>query len=285
VKISVGDLEFGYDRGGTGEPVLLVMGLGTPRIGWFPQFAFLTQHYDVASFDNRGVGETVAASPWTLMDMASDAVGLADMIGFERFHLVGISMGGMISQEVVLTWPERVRSLTLIATSPGGPEAQMMTPEYAEALAIPDPKLRMRRATELTFGRKFRAENPQMMELILSTLESGVVGVDAIGGEMAAMSQGFMGQVMAVATWMGAGGASARLKDIDVPTLVLHGGDDLLLPVDNGKVIARDVPGSRLRIWADGGHALNAEYPDEINTELVAHFEGASAPRRSEAKT
>jgi 3-oxoadipate enol-lactonase len=274
VKITVGELEFGYDRGGSGEPVLLVMGLGAPRIGWFPQFAFLAQHYDVASFDNRGVGETVAVSPWTLMDMASDAVGLADAIGFERFHLVGISMGGMISQEVVVNRPDRVRSLTLIATSPGGPEAQLMTPTYAEALAIPDPAQRMRRATELTFGRKFRASNPQMMELILSTLESGVTGVDAIGGEMGA---GFMGQVMAVATWMGAGGASARLKDIAVPTLVLHGGDDLLLPVDNGKVLARDIPGSRLRIWEDGGHALNAEYPDEINAELVAHFEQASA--------
>jgi 3-oxoadipate enol-lactonase len=274
VKITVGELEFGYDRGGTGDPVLLVMGLGTPRIGWFPQFAYLTQHYDVASFDNRGVGETVAASPWTLNDMASDAVGLADAIGFDRFHLVGISMGGMISQEVVLASPDRVRSLTLIATSPGGPEAQMMTPEYAEALQIPDPKLRMRRATELTFGRKFRAENPQMMELILSTLESGVAGVDAIGGEMGA---GFMGQIMAVATWMGAGGACARLKDITVPTLVMHGADDLLLPVGNGDVLARGIPGARSRFFPDGGHALNAEYADEVNAELVAHFEGAAA--------
>ncbi len=274
MKVTVGDIEFGYDRAGTGDPVLLVMGLGAPRIGWLPQVMFLTQHYDVASYDNRGVGETVCESPWTLMDMASDAVGLADVLGFERFHLVGISMGGMISQEVVLNWPERVRSLTLIATSPGGPDAQMMTPEYAEALADPDPKLRMRRATELTFGARFRRENPQMMELILQTLESGAVGVDAIGGEMGA---GFMGQVMAVATWMGAGGAAERLKDIAVPTLVLHGGDDLLLPVGNGEILARDIPGSRSRIFPDGGHALNAEYADEINTELIAHFEAASA--------
>ena len=277
MKITVGDIEFGYDRGGSGDPVLLVMGLGTPRIGWFPQFMFLTQSYDVVSFDNRGVGETVCPSPWTLVDMASDAVGIADAIGWDGFHLVGISMGGMISQEIVLTHPGRVRSLTLIATSPGGPEAQMMTPEYAQALQDPDPRQRMRRATELTFGRRFREENPQMMELILSTLESGAAGVDAIGGEMAAMSEGFMGQVMAVATWMGAGGAAARLKDIEVPSLVLHGGDDLLLPVGNGEVLARDIPGARSRIFPDGGHALNAEYADEVNQELVRHFEEASA--------
>jgi pimeloyl-ACP methyl ester carboxylesterase len=273
MKITVGDIEFGYDRGGSGDPVLLVMGLGTPRIGWFPQFMHLTQAYDVVSFDNRGVGETACASGWTLPDMASDAVGIADAIGWERFHLVGISMGGMISQEIVLTWPDRVRSLTLIATSPGGPEAQMMTPEYAQALQEPDPKQRMRRATELTFGRRFREDNPQMMELILSTLESGAAGVDAIGGEMGA---GFMGQVMAVATWMGAGGAAHRLSEIAAPTLVMHGADDLLLPVGNGEILARDVPEARSRIFPDGGHALNAEYADEVNRELVQHFEEAS---------
>lgn len=274
MKATVGDIEFGYDRGGTGEPVLLVMGLGTPRIGWFPQVMFLTQHYDVVSYDNRGVGETVCASPWTLSDMANDAVGLADAIGLERFHLVGISMGGMISQEVVLNHADRVRSLTLIATSPGGPEAELMTPAYTEALQDPDPQLRMRRATELTFGTRFRREHPEMMELILSTLESGAVGVDAIGGEM---GTGFMGQVMAVATWMGMGGAAARLEEVNVPTLVMHGGDDLLIPPSNGEILARDIPGARSRFFPDGGHALNAEYPDDVNAELVAHFEQASA--------
>ena len=275
MKVTIGDIEFGFDRAGTGEPVLLVMGLGTPRIGWFHQFAFLSQSYDVASFDNRGVGETVCAGPWTMHDMAADVIGLADAFGFERFHLVGISMGGMISQEVALTSPERLRSLTLIATSPGGPEAQMMTPEYAEAMAIPDPVLRLRRATELTFGRKFRTENPQMMELILGALASGAVGVTAIG--LDDLGAGFMGQVMAVAGWMGAGGAASRLKDITVPTLVLHGGDDLLLPLPNGEVLARDIPGARLRVWPEAGHALNAEYPDEVNAELVSHFETAAA--------
>jgi 3-oxoadipate enol-lactonase len=275
VKVTVGEIEFGYDRAGAGDPVMLVMGLGTPRIGWFHQFAFLSQTYDVASFDNRGVGETVCPSPWTMQDMAADVVGLADAFEFERFHLVGISMGGMISQEVALTSPDRVRSLTLIATSPGGPQAQMMTPEYAQAMAIPDPVLRLRRATELTFGRKFRTENPQMMELILSALESGGAGVTAIGSSD--IGAGFMGQVMAVAGWMGAGGSSTRLKEITVPTLVLHGGDDLLLPLPNGEILARDIPHARMRVWPEAGHALNAEYPDEVNAELVSHFEAASA--------
>lgn len=276
MKIRVGEIEFGYDRAGEGESVLLVMGLATPRIGWFHQFNFLAQAYDVTSFDNRGVGETVFEGAWTMLDMANDAVGLADAMGYDRFHLVGISMGGMISQEIVLSYPERVRSLTLMATTPGGPEAVPMTPEYAQALLIPDPVERARRSVELMFSEKFRRENPEMMELILSATVSGSVGVTPIGaGEVAPM--GFLGQVSAVAAWMGAGGSAARLGEIDAPTLVLHGGEDLLLPVGNGRILGRDIPGARMRIWDDAGHALNAEYPDEVNAELVAHLEAASA--------
>jgi 3-oxoadipate enol-lactonase len=270
VKITIGDIEFGYDRAGSGDPVLLVMGLGTPRIGWFNQFAFLAERYDVTSFDNRGCGETVCSSPWTMQDMASDAIALADAMGYETFHLCGISMGGMISQEIALNFPERIRTLSLLSTSPGGPEAEAMTPEFALALTVPDPKARMRRAMELTFGEKFRRENPDVMTMILDALESGSAGVDPLGGEGSA---GFMGQVMAIAAWMGAGGSASRLHEIALPTLVLHGGADLLLPVRNGEIIARDIPGARLRIWPEAGHALNAEYPGEVNPELVSHFE------------
>ncbi|HYZ93933.1 MAG TPA: alpha/beta fold hydrolase [Actinomycetota bacterium] len=276
MKIKVGDVEFGYDRAGSGDPVLLVMGLATPRIGWFHQFHFLSQRYDVTSFDNRGVGETVADSPFTMLDMANDALGMADAMGYERFHLVGISMGGMISQELVLNHPDRVRSLTLIATTPGGPEAVPMSAEYAQALTLPDPAERMRRSVELTFGSKFRRENPELMELILQAMASGSVGATPIGvGEGA--PAGFIGQVTAVVVWMSAGGSASRLGRIAKPTLVLHGGDDLLLPVGNGRILARDIPGARFRMWDDAGHALNAEYPDEVNAELVGHFESAEA--------
>ncbi len=275
MKITIGDIEFGYDRAGTGDPVLLVMGLGTPRIGWFHQFTFLSQSYDVTSFDNRGVGETVAPSPWTMHDMADDAIALADAVGYERFHLVGISMGGMISQEIALRTPERLRSLTLIATSPGGPEAEAMRPEFAAALMIADPRERMRAVLEATFGAKFRRENPAMMDLMLNALSSGGAGVTMLGdGER---GDGFIGQVTAVVSWMSDGGTHARLKDITVPTLVMHGGDDLLLPIKNGEILARDIPGARSHFFPDAGHALNAEYPEDVNAELVSHFESAPA--------
>lgn len=278
MKLQIGDVEIGYDRQGSGEPVMLVMGLGTPRIGWFHQFGFLSEHFDVVSFDNRGCGETTCSAPWTMPDMASDVVAIADSFGFDTFHLVGISMGGMISQELVLSTPDRVRTLTLMATTPGGPEAVPMTPEFMAAMLLPDPGERMRKSIELTFGSKFRRENPDMMNLILSTVAGGIArgidGVTPIGAEGDAAA-GYFNQVMAVVNWMAAGGAADRLKTIDKPTLVLHGADDLLLPVGNGKIIAREIPGSHLRIWEDAGHALNFEYADEVNAELIAHLQGA----------
>ena len=152
-----------------------------------------------------------------------------------------------------------------------------MSPEFAEAMMIPDPEQRMRRTVELTFGEKFRRSNPEMMELILTATASGAVGVTPIGAAPSA-SAGFFGQVMAVTGWMGAGGAASRLGEIKAPTLVLHGGEDLLLPVGNAEVLARDIPGARLRAWDEAGHALNAECADEVNAELVSHLQLEAAP-------
>jgi pimeloyl-ACP methyl ester carboxylesterase len=273
MRIRIGDIDIGYERAGSGEPVILVMGLGFPRIGWFRQFAELQKSYDVTIFDNRGVGETTSPFPWTIEDMAGDTIGLADASGYERFHLAGISMGGMISQEIALRYPDRVRSLTLIATSPGGSEAVPLTPEYTQAMMIPDPAQRMRRSVELIFGDKFRRENPDTMEMILNAVTSGAVEGTPVGPSGGA---GFMGQLGAIAAWMTSGGSASRLGEITTPTLVLHGGDDHLLPLPNGEILARDIPGARMRVWGDAGHALNVEYPDEVNAELVRHFEGAA---------
>ena len=273
----IGEIEIGYDRAGSGDGVLLVMGLGTTRIGWFNQFQFLSKRYDVTVFDNRGCGETVCTGSWTVQDMAGDALALADAMGYERFHLAGVSMGGMIAQEVALAAPERVRTLTLISTSPGGPDAVPPSNEYLAAFALPDPRDRITRSIELLFGSRYRAEHPEIVKAATDLAigaGSAEVGFSMFDSE--ANPAGFMTQLTAVMTWTMTGGTAARLPQIKAPTLVMHGAEDLLVPVANGKLIAAGIPGSQLRIWDDAGHALIHEDAAEVNEELSRHL--ASAP-------
>jgi pimeloyl-ACP methyl ester carboxylesterase len=273
MKVRVGDVDIGYDRTGQGDPVLLVMGLGTTRIGWFNQFRFLKDHYDTTAFDNRGCGES--SSPegsWTIADMVADAFGMADAVGYATFDLLGVSMGGMIAQEMALSSPARIRSLTLVSTSPGGPQASLASPEYLEAFALPDPKARVRRSIELLFGSRYRAEHPEIVEAAVSLALGG--GEAKIAGFFDGETNmtGFMGQLNAIMAWAMTGGTSARLGQITNRTLVLHGGEDLLIPAGSAKLLADGIPGSRLRIWDDAGHALVQEHADEVNEEILAHL-------------
>jgi len=279
VKVTIGEVEFGFDRAGSGEAVLLVMGLGTTRVGWFNQFAFLSKSYDVTAYDNRGAGETVAAGSWTMRDMSNDAIAVADAMGYDRFHLLGVSMGGMISQEVALAVPDRIRTLTLISTSPGGPDSVPPSNEYLAAFQLPDPRDRVARSIELLFGPRYRQEHPEIVQaaVALSLGDAGSSGGFSMFDSEANQS-GFMTQLTAVMTWTMMGGTSQRLGDVKSPALVLHGGADVLVPVENGKLIAKGIPGSRLRIWDDAGHALIQEHADEVNEELATHLARADVP-------
>jgi 3-oxoadipate enol-lactonase len=278
MRTRIKDFDVGYDRAGSGEGVLLVMGLGTTRIGWFNQFRYLSQSYDVTAFDNRGAGETdTPPGQWTMQDLADDVLAVADAMGYERFHLAGVSMGGMISQEVSLAAPERIRSLTLVSTSAGGHEAVLASPEYMAAIMLPDPRERVRRSIELLFGSKYRAEHPEIVDAAVSLALGGGSAVSGPVFEVQPdMSAGFMSQITAIMSWSAAGGTADRLGAITTPTLVMHGGDDLLVPLPNGELLARKIPGARLREWDDAGHALLQEHADEVNEEMGSHLASAS---------
>ena len=116
-KVKVGDIEMNYECQGEGEPVVLVTGFGADLFAWALQVPELSQNYQVYTIDNRGVGDTdKPAGPYTIKMMADDTAGFFDAVGIENAHLVGHSMGGMISQRFALDYPEKLRSLTLAAT-------------------------------------------------------------------------------------------------------------------------------------------------------------------------
>ena len=124
-KVRVGDIEMYYAEAGSGEPLLLIMGFGGDHLAWAFQVPTLAQRHRVIAFDNRGAGQTDAPDhPYTTRMMADDACGLLDALNIDRAHVIGVSMGGMIAQELALNHPDRLRSLHL-GCSLARPDAYM----------------------------------------------------------------------------------------------------------------------------------------------------------------
>src|SRR5271155_316179 len=134
---NVGDIELDYERGGSGPPLLLIMGMSGTALHWGERFLeALRRDFDVIAYDHRGVGASSRLEePITIVQMAEDAVGLLDALGIDSAHIVGISMGGMVAQELALAHPERVRTLTLGCTYCGGEGSALMAPELASGMA------------------------------------------------------------------------------------------------------------------------------------------------------
>ncbi|HVL80121.1 MAG TPA: alpha/beta fold hydrolase [Actinomycetota bacterium] len=268
MKVRCSDIEIAYDREGEGTPVLLVMGLATTRIGWIMQMSALSKHHDVVCFDNRGMGETtVPDEPWTMDTMVSDAFCLVDALGWDRFHLVGVSMGGMIAQEMVLSQQDRIRSLTLISTQHGGPDHVMPSDRAMQLFGFDgDPVARLALGIDVTFGRRYREEHPEVIETLKAFAVANPPARRAVES-----------QALAVGMWSNMGGTADRLGEIVVPTLVLHGTDDELVAFGNGELIASKIKDAEFIPFPEAGHALITERAPEVNEAILAHLAAADA--------
>src|SRR4051794_822164 len=131
-----GDVRLAYEVAGDGPPLILLMGLGYDRHGWGVVPSLLAEDFRVAWYDNRGLGESsVPVGPYSASLMAVDALAVMDAAGFDRAHVLGTSLGGMVAQELVLAEPERVDKLVLSCTTPGGQDAFPMPARSVEAIA------------------------------------------------------------------------------------------------------------------------------------------------------
>jgi pimeloyl-ACP methyl ester carboxylesterase len=251
------DARLAYDVDGSGEPLLLIQGLGYGRGGWGPAPSLLAQRFTVVTFDNRGFGGSeVTPGPYTTAQLARDALAVLDAAGIERAHVIGISLGGMIAQELVLAVPERVQKLVLCSTTPGGPDSVPM-PEQTVALMGSQPHLDPRDAMRLFVENALSPEPP-------AGLVDEIVAYRMANPPNAA---GWYAQASAGA----AHDALARLDDIRVPTLVVHGTADNVVDAGNAPLIAAMIPGARLELFDGVGHLLPWERPDEF-VALVEEF-------------
>jgi 3-oxoadipate enol-lactonase len=262
----VGEIELDYERSGSGPPLLLIMGLSGTALHWGEPFLDrLRRDFEVIVYDHHGVGaSTRLEGPISILEMAEDAVGLLGALGIDSAHVVGISMGGMIAQELALAHPERVRTLVLGCTYSGGEGSSLTSPEVAGTLAAArrsgDRELAMRTMWEANVSGGF-AEDPDAHAEYTAISRRRAVALPVIVAQLKAIS---------------AHDTSARLHELTMPTLVIHGTEDQIIPVQNGRLVASYIPGSRLEIFEGVGHLFFWERPDR-SAELVREHATVSA--------
>jgi len=268
-----------------GQPLLLIMGLGAQMTTWEDEFCaqLADRGFHVIRFDNRDVGLSTwmedAGDPdmasafsgnpqaaYELDDLAADAAGLLESLDIPAAHIVGASMGGFIAQLVAINHPENVLSLTSIMSGPGGTDAVPPKPEGAAILVVSPPETREERVEQaMSFRRVLLGPADPFDEAHERARATRSV-------DRAYYPPGVGRQLLAI---LAAKSRMERLRQVRVPTLVVHGVDDVLVPVENGRLVAEAVPGARL-IEIDGmGHDLPKRAWPQVMDAIV---EVAGAP-------
>lgn len=266
--------------------ILLIMGLGAQMILWDDEFcAQLAAHgFRVVRFDNRDIGRSSRVdapvkidfadliqkqmrgerieSPYTLRDMAADAVGLLDHLGVSRAHVVGASMGGMIAQEMAVHFPERMRSLTSIMSTTGNPAVPPPTPEATAVLLAPPPA--SREDYVAAFEKTWRV-------LRVGSFPADEAKDRARAERAFARGLNPMGVARQMLAIFASGDRRPRLAEIRTPALVIHGDVDPLVRLAGGQDTAKTIPGAKLVVVGGMGHAMPIPLWPQIIGAIAAH--------------
>ena len=256
-----------YERRGAGEPLLLITGFTISSAVFEPVLPLYTGRFETIAYDNRGAGRSDAPlTPTSMPQLAADAARLLDAIDVPSAHVLGLSMGGMVAQELAIRFPERVRGLVLGGTSPGGPRALRPAMREVAALAASAARGLTGRTrpwlAEWLFSEAFRAEQPEQVERLLTHFD-----------RHRAPSHGMASQLWASIYH----DTYARLPSIQAPTLVLAGEHDRMTPVGNARMLAERIPDAELRVVPASGHAFILERPQET-VELITGWLDARGP-------
>jgi 3-oxoadipate enol-lactonase len=257
----IGDLNIRYQVRGLGEPLLLIMGYRGSGYMWGDELLDpLSRYFQVITFDNRGTGDSDKPNTvYTLPMMAADAAGLLHHLGIPRAHVFGVSMGGMIAQELVLHYPKQVDRLILGCTNCGGPRAILAPMQVLEKLLVAPDMPReeaIRRQWPMMFSADFVKHRPAYLDLLTSrSLDHPTPLYSAIR------------QAMAVQRFNTYG----RLGQIVAPTLVVAGSADMIVPHENSLLLANRIPGATLELLPGAGHAFFWEQPGEV-VDLLSEF-------------
>jgi 3-oxoadipate enol-lactonase len=266
----IGDVELYYEQHGEGEPLVLIMGLAADSQAWLFQVPEFSKRYRTVVFDNRGVGRSSKpAGPYTIAAMADDTVRLMDALDISRAHVVGVSMGGMIAQELALRHAARVHGLVLACTF-GAADSEITQTRDLSITQLggavdADGSLQIDAGSidPMVFFQQLlpRVFNPDYIQRELPTL------IQLFGG---ALQYGFgMDAILAQAQAAMCHDCTSRLGNIASPTLVITGDSDLLIHPRSSEVITSKIPGARLVKVPGGSHGFNFETPDVFNRHVL----------------
>ena len=254
-----------YLRRGEGEPLLMVLGLSGNHLHWGDPFlSQIESGFDAIAYDHRGIGHSdPCPGGYSIADLADDGVALLEALELDSAHVMGVSMGGMVAQEIALRHPDRVRTLTLGCTYAGG-----------EGSALTDPAIVQRMMQLFMSGRMGEAMQEMYRYNVSEQFARDPANLETfkrIAAQLPATLDVLLAQFQAVQGH----DTSLRLEQIRMPTLVVHGSEDRILPASNAYAIAERIPDSRLEIIDGVGHLFWWERPEQA-AQLVR--ETAAAP-------
>ena len=287
------EIEYGTFGDSSSKPLLLVMGLGDQMIGWEEEFCekLVDKGFYVIKFDNRDVGLSTkfeeagvphgkdimkaidswrrgkeVQAPYKMEDMADDAIGLLDALNIDKAHICGVSMGGSIVQEMAIKYPSRVLSLISIMSSTGRGDLPQPKPEAMKLYMTPIPEERdgyieySVNLERVLHGPGFPFDEERVREIAAKSYDRSFY------------PQGTVRQLIA---GFASGSRKVKLASVNVPTLVIHGGDDPIVPLEGGKDTAESIPGAELLIIEGMGHELPPEAWPQIIDAISANADKA----------
>ena len=260
-----GNLDIYYEIMGQGEPLVMIRGVGSTVDHWYEQVPVLSKKYQLLVFDNRGIARSSdPGGSFSTKNMAADTVALMVALGIKKAHVLGYSMGGMIAQELALAYPEKINGLILVATDCGISLRISARPEYSglftEMIRLGTNEAKTAAAACL-FAKQTFESRPDIIQRYAEVSLRFPAAQKTLERQWEAITRHE---------------ACGRLQNINAPTLVITGSEDVLIPAENSRVLAERIPNARVRSIDGGGHLFVVEKAQQFNEAVWGFLDGLS---------
>jgi len=257
-KQKVNDIEIYYEVHGQGDPLVLIMGLRRNAEWWYRQLPTLSQYFKVVTFDNRGAGRSdKPKTDYSIRLFADDTAALMQSLNIKKAHVLGISMGGYIAQELAINYPDKVRSLVLGCTGAGGERVVLMSPERLEKFTANEglsPEEILRKNMEIYFSDLFIESHSEKIKEFNEVSLRYYQPPDAFERQFAACLKH---------------DTVNRLNHVTMPTLIMSGDDDPLVPPENSRILKELIPHAELILYPGKRHCFFIEEADQFNQKVL----------------